>query len=180
MKGSGHYIFHEEQEFRSTWLVFPIILGVLTLIVMMSVGLYQQIELGKPWGDQPMSDNELILTSVSSVIVAVLIALIVLKMRLITEVRQDGFFFRFPILMNKERCISPESIDHFEVGKYHPLRDYGGWGIRIRPLRGRAYNIKGNMGATFFLKNGKKVLFGTQRPDELRKALEKMMNQQNR
>lgn len=180
MKSSGHYIFHEEQEFRNTWVVFPIVLGILTMIVVMGIGMYQQIGLNRPWGDKPMSDNELILTSIISIVVMIIVAVVVLNMKLITEVRPDGFFFRFPILINKERCISPDSIARFEVGKYHPLRDYGGWGIRIRPLRGRAYNIKGNLGVTFYLKNGKKVLFGTQQPDELRKALEKMMNQQNR
>lgn len=170
-------MFHEEQEFRNTWLIFPILLGILTMIIVMGIGIYQQIGLGKPWGDQPMSDNELLLTSVTSIIVVLLIAFIVLKMKLITEVRRDGFYYMFPILINKEKCIKRDMIDKFVVGKYNPLRDYGGWGIRIRPFRGRAYNIKGNMGATFYMKNGKKVLFGTQRPDELRRALETMMNQ---
>ena len=180
MKSTGHYLLHEEQDFRSSWIIFPIILGILTMIIVMSVGLYQQIGLGKPWGDEPMSDNGLIITSVTSVITILVVAFIVLNMRLITEIRQDGFYYRFPVLLNKERCISPGSIDRFEVGKYHPLRDFGGWGIRIRPFRGRAYSIKGNQGVTFYLKNGKKVLFGTQRPAELRQAIEKMLNQQNR
>lgn len=53
---------------------------------------------------------------------------------------------------------------------YNPIGDWGGWGIRYNS-RGRAYNMYGNEGVEVTLKNGKVILFGTQRPDELYNAI---------
>ncbi len=48
-----------------------------------------------------------------------------------------------------------------------------GWG-----KSGSAFNVKGNIGLQLYLKNGKKVLFGTQRPDALKRAMDKMMKEE--
>jgi hypothetical protein len=179
MKTTGHYLFHEEQDFRQAWIIILIFIGVLAMLTLMGYGLYQQIQLGKPWGDQPMSDGGLIITSIASVIGVSLTALLILNLKLITEVRNDGFYYRFPPLINRMRSIKLSEIEKFEVGKYNPLLEYGGWGIRYRISGGKAYNVRGSQGVSFYLKNGRKVLFGTQNPPELRDALNKMMNQQN-
>jgi hypothetical protein len=42
-----------------------------------------------------------------------------------------------------------------------------------------AINIRGNQGAYFELKKGKKILIGTQKPEELRSALNRMMAREN-
>jgi len=176
MRTSGHYLFHEEQNFRQSWITIPGALVFLAVSIVQGYGMYQQLYLDKPWGDQPMSDTGLIITSVSVMVFMLLTMLLLLNLTLITEIRDDGFYYRFPVLINRQKVIRKEDIMNYEVGKYHPLRDYGGWGIRIRSLKTRAFNVKGNQGVKFYLKNGKIILFGTQQPDELRKALNKMIN----
>jgi len=179
MKISGHHYYHEEQYLRDNWFVLlaaPILLGVIFLQV---YGMYQQLYLGKPWGDEPVSDNQLLLLSLATIIVIILIAILLFSSRLMIEVRGDGFFFRFPVLINRTRKINLTDIESFEVKKYHPLRDFGGWGIRFG-LSGKAYNVKGNMGLCIVLKNGKKILFGTQNPDELRRAMQRVMDATNK
>ena len=78
----------------------------------------------------------------------------------------------------KERIISRESVKAFGIRQYKPLKEYGGWGIKYGMGRvGKAYNVKGNIGMQLELKNGQKVLFGTQRADAFQRAMEKMMKQ---
>jgi len=51
------------------------------------------------------------------------------------------------------------------------MREFGGWGIRTSGDGGRAYNAYGNMGVQLVLTDGKRVLVGTQRAEELLAAL---------
>jgi TATA-box binding protein (TBP) (component of TFIID and TFIIIB) len=41
---------------------------------------------------------------------------------------------------------------------------------------GKAYNVSGNKGVQLVFKNGKKLLIGSQKADELAKAIESVMN----
>lgn len=61
-------------------------------------------------------------------------------------------------------------IAHFEARTYSPLREYGGWGIRGFGSN-RAYNVSGNHGVELVLKDGRKVLIGSQRADDLALAI---------
>jgi hypothetical protein len=179
MKNTGHYLFHEEQSFRSSPFIFLIGIIFVGTLIIQAGGMYRQLYLHKPFGDNPMSDTGLIITSVGVILLMLLVLFLFLYLKLITEVRNDGFYYRFPILINKQKFIPKEDISRFEVGKYNPIGEFGGWGIRIRPGKRKAYNVTGNQGVKFFLKNGKMVLFGTQQTEELRRALDKMMNPSN-
>jgi hypothetical protein len=176
MKTSGHYYFHEEQNFRRLAIIVPLILLMLVTFFIQIYGMYKQIYLHNPWGDKPLSDQGLIITSVCVIVGVLLVVLLILNMTLITEVRFDGFYYRFPILIHKLRIIKKEDISRYEVGKYRPIWEYGGWGIRTGRQKGKAFNVWGNQGVKIYLKSGKMILFGTQNPEELRKAMERMMN----
>jgi hypothetical protein len=58
-----------------------------------------------------------------------------------------------------------------EVITYRPIIDYGGWGVRFG-RKGMAYNVSGNIGLLISRKNGKTILIGTQKPDEMKEKLE--------
>ena len=62
--------------------------------------------------------------------------------------------------------------------KYNPILDYGGWGIRYR-FKTKAYNIKGNKGVRIYLKNGKNILFGSQKHKEFAKIINQNLLQSN-
>ncbi len=97
-------------------------------------------------------------------------------LRLETEITQEEISFRFPPLVRKWRIIPREQILQFEAGKYRPVADYGGWGVRQGSgKRGRAYNVSGNLGLTIFLKDGKKVLIGTRRVQAIAAAMDRMI-----
>ena len=69
-----------------------------------------------------------------------------------------------------------DEIESFKAMEYSPLKEYGGWGIRYG-FKGKAYNVSGNKGVKIFLKNGSNIMFGSQKHQELAKAL-KMAKQQ--
>lgn len=139
-------------------------------------GFYEQLVLGKPWGDNPMSNTGLLITGICVITgVGTLIAVFFSGV-LVTEVRSDGFYYRFSPFLNRLKRIPIDQIATAEVKKYNPILNYGGWGIRRSPFRRTTvYNISGNKGVLITLKTGRRFMFGTQRLDEMRAALQKMM-----
>lgn len=105
--------------------------------------------------------------------IAVMIGLIGLVMlsKLTTEISATGLTYRMTPFHRKSRHVSWDDIDTCEVRRYSPIKEFGGWGIRIG-MNGTAYNVTGNMGFQFQTHEGKRILIGTRRPDELREVLE--------
>ena len=68
------------------------------------------------------------------------------------------------------RQIALREIASAEAVTYAPLADYGGWGIRGRG-RSIALNARGNRGVRLTLLDGRRVLVGSQQPEELANAL---------
>ncbi len=69
-----------------------------------------------------------------------------------------------------QRSIPKADIVSFEVVTYSPIADYGGWGIKWG-RGGLALNARGNRGVRLTLRDGRRVLVGSQRPGELAAAL---------
>jgi hypothetical protein len=65
-----------------------------------------------------------------------------------------------------------EAIQTYEAKTYRPLREYGGWGIRYGAA-GKAYNVSGNLGVQLSLLSGRKIMLGSQKPEELVLAIDR-------
>ena len=159
--------FHEVQWFRQPWL-WIIILIVPCLCIWAFI---QQIILDKPFGNNPASDT---LLMVLCIIFGLGLPLLFLMLRLITEIRSDGVYYRFAPFHRSFRKILFEEIIKYEIRTYKPIREYGGWGIRYGSS-GIAYNVSGNRGLQLELSGGKKILIGSQRPYELFEAIERVL-----
>ncbi|MFQ5842819.1 MAG: hypothetical protein ACE5I8_10320, partial [Thermodesulfobacteriota bacterium] len=70
--------------------------------------------------------------------------------------------------------ITFEEITRCEVRTYNSIREFGGGGNWYR-RGGKAYNVSGNRGVQLELANGKRLLIGSQRPEELAQAIEAKM-----
>ena len=68
------------------------------------------------------------------------------------------------------RTIPIADVTHVETRTCAPLREYGGWGIRGLGSN-RAYNVSENQGVEVVLFDGRKVLIGSQRAEELAQAI---------
>ena len=55
------------------------------------------------------------------------------------------------------------------------MLEYGGWGLRggffLNKGKGTAYNVSGNIGIQLEFVNGKKILIGTHKRDEVDRVL---------
>ena len=108
------------------------------------------------------------------IIIPIAVAVLFSVVKLETEVRSDGLYVRFfPIHIHFKK-FTAEDLSEYYARTYRPILEYGGWGIRFGK-GGRAYNISGNKGAQLVLKSGKRLLIGSQRPDELAEAIGSVM-----
>jgi hypothetical protein len=154
-------LFREVQRFRQWFFWIPVL--VVTGIIWRQFA--EQVVLGRVQGNDPIP------TWVAWVLVIAFglgLPVFALVVRLVTEVRPGSLSVRLipfrakRVLVQEMRCAG--------VRRYSPLREFGGWGIRIG-RDGRAYSAYGNQGVQLTLAGGSRILIGTQRPEELLAAL---------
>jgi hypothetical protein len=163
-----HLYFEEEQRFRQPWIWAIVLLSSVLSLVVFGYALVQQLGFNKPFGDRPTSDTSLIITATFISVLAVGSPLLLYKMRLVTKVDSSHLHILFSPL--RRRDIPLSDFTHWEARTYNPIRDYGGWGIKLG-RRGWAYNVSGNRGVELRLANGKGLLVGSQRSEELAAAI---------
>ncbi|WGH76805.1 DUF6141 family protein [Tenacibaculum tangerinum] len=152
-------IFKEEQRFTQWWLWILLI----TINGLFLYGTYQQLFLKIPYGDNPMPNSMLIITT----LVLLCFTSFFYFTKLETRIDEHGIHYRFyPINLNYKK-IPWKDINEVNVIKYRPITDYGGWGIK-----GNAVNVKGNIGIKIYTKDNKNKLIGTQKENEARSVLE--------
>jgi hypothetical protein len=168
-------LFNEDQRFTQSWIAILLYLILILNSGLFGYGIYKQIILGQSWGNTPMSDTALVITFL--LVMAVFTGLLILFHRAVlkTTITTESLRFKFPPFFFKEKVIRADEIHQAEIRKYKPILEYGGWGIRIGISRGKAYNVKGNIGIQLYLKNGKKILIGTQKKDQADWAIKKML-----
>lgn len=161
-------VYAEIQKFNQRWLWVGLILFMLLVLGIFGYGFVQQWLFGIPWGDRPVSDEVLLISGSLIILFSLTMIYIFYTLRLITEVRTDGVYLRFFPFWSK--VIPYADIVGCEARHYKPLREYGGWGIKYG-RSGWAYNISGDWGVQLMLQSGKRILIGSQRADELVRAI---------
>jgi len=154
-------MFKEQQRFTQWWLwLIMIPIGILPLF-----GIYQQLILGEPFGDKPMSDLGLGVFSFFTLLLVGLFIVMKLKTQIDEHEIQMNFF---PFVKKKTKWAEVKNAEVINYGFV------GGWGIRFWTQYGTVYNIKGNKGLAIELLNGKKYLIGTQKEIELQEMVKKI------
>jgi hypothetical protein len=157
------HLYREVQQFRQIWLW----LVILAIAGLMWYALISQLILQYPLGNNPIPDGWLILFWL---LFGIGLPCLFFFSKLITEVREDGLYLRFVPFHFSFHKIPFEQLKQYEARTYRPIWEYGGWGIRYGP-KGRAYNVSGNRGVQLELAGGKRLLIGSQHPDELQQAI---------
>ena len=166
--------FHEEQRLRR-WFVATIVATVaLPLIGVFGYAAVEQLLFGRPVGDRPMPDAALLATAAAAVGVSLLIFVAAAVSRLVTEVRPSGLYVRYVPFHRKPRRVPLDGVVRCRPVTYRPVRDYGGWGLRWVP-GGFAYNVRGNRGVRIDYADGRHLLIGSQRPEELAAAIQPLL-----
>ena len=157
--------FHEVQRSRQWWLW----LIVLVVTAASWYSFINQVVLGRVIGSQPASNAVIvILWILAGVALPSFFLIVKLEVTVFTD-RVDIRFY--PML--KRSYAAAQILDSFPR-VYRPMIEYGGWGVRWSPLNGWAYNTGGKAGVQLILADGRKLLIGSQRADELGEAIGEM------
>lgn len=170
MAEKNDLIFREVQAF-SLWLRLLLVLSMALAVAISGFALRETIT-------QPKTPNVFVPILLTAVAMAIPIAaaILFLIIKLETEVRSDGLYVRFYPIHIRYKKFTADNLQQYYTRRYRPILEYGGWGIRYSfTKKGKAYNISGNKGVQLVLKNGKKLLIGSQRPDELVAAIDQML-----
>lgn len=160
-------LFSESQKFKQWWL-WIILLGINGLFL---YGVYKQVALGQQFGDNPMSNTGLLITVGLTLFFTVVFA----TFRLDTIIKKDGVYVRFFPLHIAFKHYPWNTLAKLYVRQYAAITEYGGWGLRLGLFgKGTAYNVSGNKGLQLEFKDNKKLLIGTNKPDEITEILNKI------
>ena len=147
LPGDADTAFEEEQSFDQIWIWA--LMGIELLVLLIPLILTAQ-----PWWTLGLGVGVMVLTMS-----------LLASFKLYSRIDSSGVHYRMKPFHWKEQTIPWEDIDQIYVRKYSPIVEYGGWGIRFG-RNGRAYNVKGNYGIQVVKKDGKRMLLGTQHPEE--------------
>jgi hypothetical protein len=137
------------------------------------ISIFALVKESSPDGSQ--ANWEVVLAVAVGIGVPIAIAALFLLLKLQTEVRTDGIYVRFfPFHVHFKR-FAAEDLSEYYARQYKPIREYGGWGIRYSLRNGKAYNVRGNKGVQLVFSTGKKLLIGSQNPEQLEAAIHSIM-----
>ncbi|SEL21885.1 hypothetical protein SAMN04487910_2054 [Aquimarina amphilecti] len=150
--------FSEKQKFSQSWLWILILISGIAPILYL-------------FNSKDIEITTLIIVICSFALVILIFAL----MKLETIIKNDGIYIRFFPFHIKFTQYNWDTVKQLSIRKYDPIYEYGGWGIRMSfGGKGKAYNVSGNTGLQLEFRNNKKLLIGTNKPDELSEALKKI------
>ncbi len=154
--------FQEQQRFTQVWIWVTLL--IITLIPF--YGIFQQVILGRPFGENPMPDTGLFIFA--------LLMLVFLwyfrQVRLETEIDEQEIRMRFwPF----SEIVTPwAEVETVRLVKFRFISR----GIRTGTAHGTAYCVAGDRGLAVTLKSGRKYMIGTQRPEEMRRFLQERLD----
>jgi hypothetical protein len=160
-------LFTEQQRFKQWWL-WLILFGINFIFIF---GIFKQVIGGQQFGDKPMSDNGLFM----GFGIVFSLTLLFYFFKLETIIKTDGIYVRFFPIHIAYKKYAWDTINKSFVREYNAIGEYGGWGIRYGIFgSGNALNVSGNKGLQLVFTNDKKLLIGTNKPQELTEALLKI------
>ena len=142
-------VFKEEQRFTQLWLIALII----TIAMLLTIVFTKKFINGK------MGFLKYLWALSVVLIPCALIFIIKLK----TRIDEIGIHYQFYPIHLKMKIIPWKDIEYAQTRIYNALPEYGGWGLNFLGKKGRAINIKGNIGIQLTLNNNKRILIGTQK-----------------
>ena len=157
-------VFKEQQRFTQTWFIVVMVISVITPLVLML--------------HEFLKENSKFTTTAFLTLISILIVTIspVFFFKLSTRIDAFGIHYKFFPFHLSYRTIRWSYIANAFVRNYDPIGEYGGWGLKggafWSTAKGKAINVAGDIGIQLELKDGKKLLIGTQKKKEAEIILE--------
>jgi len=177
--------YKEIQKFGSIPLYFTMGLIYLSILSVLIYALINHFIMKGDFINGHTDENGLIIISIFIPLVFVIFGYLLFASKLIVEINEKGIKYSFKPLIRKEIFIPKENIKSWEVRKYRPIVEYGGWGVK--PSRKRRYwnkrrnkvnnalNVRGNIGLQLTMISGNRLLIGTQRAEAIKRAMKKLI-----
>jgi hypothetical protein len=156
-------LYHEEQRFRQWW-VWVLVFAPAALAWWPFM---QQIIGGKPVGQNPAPDW---VVWVLWLLIGLALPLLFGRIRLTVEVTAEQVLIRYRPFSHREVALA--DIQEVQARQYNAVKEYGGWGVKGWSKDKMAYNVSGDWGAELTLKDGRRIMLGSQRAEELAAAIE--------
>lgn len=157
-------VFVEEQRFKR-WillavLIIPIVSGIIPVLLAKN--------------NIATFDNESFWGLTITFIGIVLVFLFIWSIRLHTKIDEQGIYYQYFPIHFSQKFFAWRDLSDCQVIKYNSLARFGGYGFRrsFFKNKGIAMNVGGDFGFQLHLKNGKKILIGTQKEQEAKIVLE--------
>lgn len=163
-------VFEEKQRFNQLWLY---LLGITILIGVVFIT-YDWWASHKEQIDTSTSEFYIIMLAP---ILTILPLVFIYFLNLQTEIDEKGVSYRFFPFHRNQKTILWNEIKEIYTRKYSPVKEYGGWGIRGISKKNKAYNVRGNQGIQLVLKNGNRLLLGTQELEKAQQTINKYFKQ---
>jgi hypothetical protein len=157
-------VFNESQKFNQPLIYIGLGIGFV-VIAISTFKSWNAIENSGFWDK---------FAALSGIFILLLVIILFLILKLKTKLDEFGIHYQFVPFHLKPKLISWTDIKTCTIRQYDPISEFGGWGIRssFKKNIGKAYTTKGTIGLQVDLKNGKKILFGTQKREHLQRALD--------
>jgi hypothetical protein len=172
LQPQGDVLFNEEQRFGWPWPgMLVVLVGVLTVsavVVPFGMGMWQQLVMGRPWGDRPMPDASFVVVGPLAIVLGLLPVVSLLFSRLVVEVRTDGVRVELRPWLVK-RVLVPSDIREASLGESGPV----GWGVRRHGSR-EIYRLGGPR-VVWLKLDHREVAIGSEHPHRLLDAVQAMI-----
>ncbi|MDN3585411.1 hypothetical protein QWY86_01945 [Pedobacter aquatilis] len=154
--------FEEKQGLKIWWLY--LITGLTILPTVLILGFYQD-------GPSLQDLKKMYFAPVLALFLPFLIIFIIQKNQLTLTINSKGFSYRYFPFQRKSRTYHWEHIEAAYVRKYDAFSEYGGYGVKHRlwfNFKDKAYLMNDkSRGFQINFRNGKKLLFSSNKVDEL-------------
>lgn len=152
----NNIVYQESQRFTQWWLWVPL----LALLAFLVFQLFSAGEL--PHSTMPANASPALLLALG---ILILVMLLLSMLKLIVSVTQSAIHIYYKPFLHRE--VNWEEMASAEIIQY----GFVGFGFRFSRKYGGVYNVNGNKGLAIELKNGRKLLIGTQNPVFLEEIL---------
>lgn len=156
-------LFEESQRF--TQKLFRIILLLISGLFLYAF--VQQVLIGQPFGNKPLSDKGII----AAIVFLSVFNLLFYSMRLVTTIDEEAISVRFYPFHFFPKRFEWNQLQDVIIREYNPMKEYGGWGLRGFGSK-KIMTVSGNWLVEVVFVNGQSLLIGTKKPEEMRSALE--------
>ena len=140
--------FSEKQRNSENWLAKVISWFILTIILIIAVSFYY--------------DRNDVIPKIIVIIILIFFMVYLNTMNFEYKIDEHFISYKYYPFHKDWNRIERNEVLEITIIKYKPLKEFGGWGIRSNG-RINAYTMWGNSGILITLKNGSKILFGTQK-----------------